>query len=543
MDAATLDGTIGELQSRLEGRYLRRPRGRAPHAVSFEISGEGDGQLWLDAERGSAGCYLLPRARIEELSVEPRPLPGRTRQALLLLRKHVDGRRLSTLRRVPGERHLVLEGKGFALSLRFSNPSPVLTLALEGEAVATLGAGPPAWPPPAGAPELEWTRVDLEELLAGAAGGLERPATAVGALLARCPGLGPTLARELLRRPASAPAIRAGLESPRPTLLLAAPFETASDAELAPPHAPQLAPLPLAGRAAWHGETWLETGCAFLVATERGRRFARWRRAELESAGRERRRLEQLELNLSGDGAALPDPAQLRRSAEALLASPRIPVTLASLDVPDPYREGATIEVAVDPRLDLAANADRLFARARRIERARVQIGERLESARFELERARVREERALGARRLEELPAPPGVASPGRLDVSGGGIRHYLSSRGLSIWVGRGARENHELTFRRSRPEDLWFHARNVPGAHVVMRDAEGRAGAADLREAAELAAFFSEAGRAGPVDVHVTRRKHVRAVKGSPGRVQISFSDNLRVAPRDPEGRLRRR
>jgi predicted ribosome quality control (RQC) complex YloA/Tae2 family protein len=76
-----------------------------------------------------------------------------------------------------------------------------------------------------------------------------------------------------------------------------------------------------------------------------------------------------------------------------------------------------------------------------------------------------------------------------------------------------------------------------------VILRDNEGRAGAADLREAAEAAAFFSDARGEAAVDVHVTRRKHLRPGRGGPGRVQIAHSDTMRVAPRDPEGRLRRR
>src|SRR4029077_12297780 len=111
------------------------------------------------------------------------------------------------------------------------------------------------------------------------------------------------------------------------------------------------------------------------------------------------------------------------------------------------------------------------------------------------------------------------------------------------SLLVGRGARENHRLTFTVARPEDLWLHAREVPGAHVIVKDPEGRAGAADLREAAEVAAFFSEASGESQVDVHVTRRKHVKPARGGAGRVLLGHTETLRVAPRDPEGRLRRR
>jgi hypothetical protein len=56
-------------------------------------------------------------------------------------------------------------------------------------------------------------------------------------------------------------------------------------------------------------------------------------------------------------------------------------------------------------------------------------------------------------------------------------------------------------------------------------------------------VAAFFSEARGESLVDVHVTRRKHVKPARGGPGRVFVGHSDTLRVPPRDPEGRLRKR
>ena len=76
-----------------------------------------------------------------------------------------------------------------------------------------------------------------------------------------------------------------------------------------------------------------------------------------------------------------------------------------------------------------------------------------------------------------------------------------------------------------------------------MILRDDEGRAGPEDVREAAEVAAFFSEAREQPRADVHVARRKHLRAAGGGPGRVRVGHSENVRVAPRDPEGRLRRR
>ena len=77
-----------------------------------------------------------------------------------------------------------------------------------------------------------------------------------------------------------------------------------------------------------------------------------------------------------------------------------------------------------------------------------------------------------------------------------------------------------------------------------MILRDPEGRAAAEDLREAAEVAAFFSDAraSRRGgrPRDAAQARAARRAA---APGRVLVGHSETVRVAPRDPEGRLRRR
>jgi predicted ribosome quality control (RQC) complex YloA/Tae2 family protein len=290
--------------------------------------------------------------------------------------------------------------------------------------------------------------------------------------------------------------------------------------------------------------SWLEAGAVFLEARRRGLEFERRRRAALDDARRRIRRLAQLEANLAQDRAGLADEDELRRSGEALLAFARGTESgRESVEVEDPYEPGRLLTVRLDPRLGGLANAERMFERARRVERARHQIEVRLRETRSELAAARDHEALVLDARDRRDLPGPGEDASEGGREGAAAGPRHYLTGRGLSVLVGRNARENHHLTFRVARAEDLWLHARDVPGSHVVLRDDEGRAGADDLREAAEVAAFFSEAHGESLVDVHVTRRKHVKPAKGGPGRVFVAHSDTLRVPPRDPEGRLRRR
>ena len=437
-----------------------------------------------------------------------------------------------------------------SLALRPGGASPALTLALGGAALGSVGGGPEAWPLPPESPEREWDRLDPVAFEAAVAAARADGRSLVRAVLAACPGLGPALAREadgigrLLRGPAGPPA-RGAASAPSSR---ARPGRRASwpDAMLADPAAVTLAPLPLAGEqgAVVPTASWLEAGALFLEARRRGLEFAGRRAAALDEARRQVRRLEQLEANLGRDLAGLADEDDLRRNAEALLAFARgLERGRESVEVQDPHDPERRLTVALDPRLGGHANAERLFEKARRVARARHQVELRRRETRSALVAAREREAAVLAARDRRELPGPAEGGGSGAQADAGSGPRHYLTSRGLSVLVGRNARENHHLTFRVARAEDVWLHARDAPGSHVVLRDNEGRAGADDLREAGEVAAFFSEARAEALVDVHVTRRKHVKPAKGGPGRVFVAHSDTLRVAPRDPEGRLRKR
>src|SRR5213078_3460666 len=89
-------------------------------------------------------------------------------------------------------------------------------------------------------------------------------------------------------------------------------------------------------------------------------------------------------------------------------------------------------------------------------------------------------------------------------------GVRRYRSSDGYEILVGRAARDNDNLTFRVARPHDLWLHAADYPGSHVIVRNPNrAEIPHRTIIEAAQLAAAFSQAKRDAKVDVHYTQRK----------------------------------
>lgn len=542
MDAVTLDGLLAELRPRLLGQYLGRIRAAAVHALVVELP-RGD-RLWLDASRETAGIYLLTREAARGLADESEAA-GRTRQALLHARKHLEGARLAALERVPGSRTLTLQAGPAVLVLRIGGAAPAATLAVDGAPVTTFGEGPPAWPLPDPEPDREWSRLTAERFEADVEAALARGWSGVRAHVAACPALGPALARLVASGSLSFDALRARLAAPVPTLIAPDDPARSADADLAGRGAVRL--LPLAppdpgGRAILHA-AWIPATSAFLGARARGLRFAVLQRRRRDEAQRRIRRLEQLRSRLVEDRAGLPRADELRRSGEALLAhGGAIPKGAERVEVPDPYDPDRVLRIEVDARLTAPLNANRFFDKARRVDRAARHLEQRLEAARADLEAARRDEEAARAARNASDLANGPGPRADRPARAAMAGPRRFLTTRGLELVAGRGARENQRVTFEIAGPEDWWLHARDVPGAHVVLRDPQGRASDEDLREAAEVAAFFSEARAEAQADVHAARRKHVRPAGGA-GRVRILHSDTLRVRPRDPEGRLRRR
>jgi predicted ribosome quality control (RQC) complex YloA/Tae2 family protein len=205
-----------------------------------------------------------------------------------------------------------------------------------------------------------------------------------------------------------------------------------------------------------------------------------------------------------------------------------VPVGATSFRTPD----DPSLEVRLDPDLDAKANAAAYFARYRKAADALPHLEARLallagkrdllDELAFETERADVATLAELavtldeldGRRRTGPAKTPPARArKPLRIE----------RPSGARIFVGRSPRENVEVTFKIARPDDLWFHARGIPGSHVVLQPPPGGApDDADLDAAADLAAHHSRAANAPRVEIDFTERKYVRKQRdAAPGLV----------------------
>jgi predicted ribosome quality control (RQC) complex YloA/Tae2 family protein len=111
---------------------------------------------------------------------------------------------------------------------------------------------------------------------------------------------------------------------------------------------------------------------------------------------------------------------------------------------------------------------------------------------------------------------------------------RTFSSSNGNRILVGRSAKDNDALTFRVARGRDIWLHARDVAGSHVMIPLERGAEPSQEtLMDAAHLALHFSQARGEPAGDVQWTERKNLRRVPGAgSGRVTVAASRTLRVS-----------
>jgi predicted ribosome quality control (RQC) complex YloA/Tae2 family protein len=103
-------------------------------------------------------------------------------------------------------------------------------------------------------------------------------------------------------------------------------------------------------------------------------------------------------------------------------------------------------------------------------------------------------------------------------------------------VWVGRTGKQNDTVTFEIGGPDDLWLHAREMPGAHVILRPPPGREpDDGDIANAASLAAHYSAGRDAARVPIDVTARRHVRKIRGAgPGMVTYRNEYTIDAEPR---------
>ncbi len=232
--------------------------------------------------------------------------------------------------------------------------------------------------------------------------------------------------------------------------------------------------------------------------------------------------------------------AQEYKAAGDLLLTYQHRVPKGADSVTLPYWKGEAFEemrIDLDPSKSLSDNAQSYFRKFRKFNVDRGELNRKLEEIFLEeLEITSIydRIETLDNFHSLAEL-APQIHSRPHQQTKkpSHGPVKVY-EFMGHQVIAGTNSKANRKVTFIFAAEDDLWFHARGMPGGHVILKDLSGtEAGGIILEFAASLAAYFSKASNALKVSVDYTRRKYVRSIPGSIAEVTYSRARTLTVSP----------
>jgi predicted ribosome quality control (RQC) complex YloA/Tae2 family protein len=261
------------------------------------------------------------------------------------------------------------------------------------------------------------------------------------------------------------------------------------------------------------------------------------------------KRKERLLGNLEGDLLKHGDAETWRRYGDLILANMHnAEARDGSVTVVDYFDETApTIEIPVEPGMDLKRAAENFYRRSAKARHAAEEIEKRRSTVQRAIRDAEAQlavvddAEAANNLELLRSLAEPPAKAvrsKPIKGKVDAKRYRRFVSSDGYEILVGKAAADNDYLTFRVSNSLDIWLHAADHPGSHVIVRLPKGiEIPPKTLSEAAQLAGFYSSGKKQPKLEVRYTQRKFVHKPRKAPaGLVSLSKFKSILVEPKVP-------
>ena len=229
------------------------------------------------------------------------------------------------------------------------------------------------------------------------------------------------------------------------------------------------------------------------------------------------------------------------------------------------YDEGRLIKIPLDKNLSAQENAKKYFDKYQKLKRTREAVSTQLEECRrllYHLDSISNSLKLSESEADLNELRREMSESGYIAKHVKAGGYSgnkkdrkaeakskplHFVSSDGIDLYVGRNNFQNEELDFKIADNNDWWFHAKNIPGSHVIAKTGNIELPDKTCLEAAALAAYYSKAGNdsadsAGnikKVEVDYVKKKELKRVPGAaPGFVIYHTNYSIMIEPSNKIG-----
>ena len=210
------------------------------------------------------------------------------------------------------------------------------------------------------------------------------------------------------------------------------------------------------------------------------------------------------------------------------------------------YYTNEEITIPLDPQLTPQENSKKYFDRYQKLKRTQEALEEQIKETTEEIQHLEsisnaldiAREESDLS--QIKEELAEFGYIKKHYTSKKGAKMQtkskpfHYISSDGYDIYVGKNNYQNDELTFKFASGNDWWFHAKKMPGSHVVVKTKDGTLPDRTFEEAGSLAAYYSQGRTAPKVEIDYLQKKNVKKPAGAkPGFVVYYTNYSLMAVP----------
>ena len=209
------------------------------------------------------------------------------------------------------------------------------------------------------------------------------------------------------------------------------------------------------------------------------------------------------------------------------------------------YYDGSEVKIPMDPTLPLRENANRFFAKYNKQKRTFEALSSYIQETETEVEHLlSIRTALDLAVQEADLTDIKEELREYGYIHKRGPKEKkpqgkshplHFVTENGFHIYVGKNNYQNEELTFKVAKGDDMWFHAKGIPGSHVIVKTG-GQPLPDDIYEtAASLAAYYSSGRDNDKVEIDYVEKKQVKKVPGAaPGFVIYHTNYSMVAAPK---------
>lgn len=219
---------------------------------------------------------------------------------------------------------------------------------------------------------------------------------------------------------------------------------------------------------------------------------------------------------------------------------------MKKVSLPNYYANNAPLAIRLDPALSPARNAQKYFTRYKKLRDSIKHVHQQIkiakqniayfDSVQTAIDNADPQDIDQINDELINQGYIRKQKKRRRKKKITEQNLNKFKLSSGKIVFVGKNNYQNDWLTLKKANKTDYWFHVKNMPGSHVILRDSQPSEN--DIKETAEIAAYFSKGRLSAHVQVDYVPDKRVKKPNGAkPGFVIYTGQNSIEVTPEEKE------